>query len=104
MLLVNIDYIPGKELEVLGMVKGYSDPKDPEAKKNHYHLIQEFARVFSGENGSIVCREILAGREVAPGNDPEPRTPEYYKKRPCPDLVWHAAHLCDLIIRGEIGA
>ena len=25
-------------LMVLGLLKGYSDPKDPEAKKAHYHL------------------------------------------------------------------
>lgn len=86
----------------LGMIKGYSDPKDPEAKKDHYHLIQKYARIYTGENGSIICRELLEGREVTPGSDPEARTPEYYKKRPCPDLVWYAARLCDMIINDEI--
>ena len=28
---------------VLGMVMGYSDPKDIEAKKAHYRLVREFA-------------------------------------------------------------
>ena len=33
-------------LLVLGQLCGYSDPKDPQAKIDHYHLVQEFARRF----------------------------------------------------------
>lgn len=80
---------------VLGMVYGYSDPKATDAKKEHYHLIQSFAKAFSEGNGSIICRELISGSIVVPGNDPEVRTPEYYKRRPCPNLVWYAAHLVD---------
>lgn len=80
---------------VLGLVRGYSDPKDFEAKKAHYRLVQEFARRFSQQSGSIVCRELLSGISVAPGDDPEARTPEYYKKRPCPQLALQAAKILD---------
>lgn len=80
---------------VLGMVYGYSDPKVADAKKEHYHRIQDFAKAFSADNGSIICRELLSGSIVVPGNDPEARTAEYYKRRPCPNLVWYAAHLVD---------
>ena len=80
---------------VLGMVYGYSDPKAADAKKEHYHRIQNFAQAFSADNGSIICRELLSGSIVVPGNDPEARTAEYYKRRPCPNLVWYAAHLLD---------
>lgn len=80
---------------VLGMVRGYSDPNDYEAKKAHYHLVQEFARRFEAQNGSIVCRELLRGVDVAPGRDPEARTVDYYKKRPCPNLAWQAARILD---------
>ena len=76
---------------VLGIAKGYSDPKDFEAKKAHYALVQEFARRFREKNGSIVCRELLRGVDATPGGEPERRTPEYYKKRPCPDLAACAA-------------
>ena len=31
---------------VLGLVRGYADPKDAEAKKAHYHLVQRFAELF----------------------------------------------------------
>ena len=80
---------------VLGLAKGYADPTDFEAKKAHYHLVQEFARRFREQNGSIVCRELLSGVSATSGGDPEARTPEYYQKRPCPNLAWQAAHILD---------
>jgi len=80
---------------VLGMVYGYSDPRAVEAKKEHYHRIQDFARQFREDNGSIICRELLSGSHVIPGDDPELRTPEYYRRRPCPELVRYAVRLVD---------
>ena len=82
-------------LLVMGILKGYADPMDPEAKKAHYHLVQEFARRFRERSGSIICRELLKGVDVAPGSDPEKRTPEYYQKRPCPRLARQAAEILD---------
>ena len=79
----------------LGIVKGYSDPKDYSAKKAHYALVQEFARRFREENGSIVCRDLLAGIEVSPGGEPEARTPEFYRKRPCLNLAVSAARILE---------
>ena len=72
---------------VLGMVHGGYAPGDQESKKAHYHVVQDFCARFSAETGSIICRELLAGKTVKPGSDPEERTPEYYQKRPCPELV-----------------
>ena len=84
---------------VLGLLKGYSDPKDADAKRDHYHLIQEFARLYRAENGSIICREMLNGTAAKPGNEPEARTQEYYRKRPCPQLVRHAAEIVDDLLK-----
>ncbi len=80
---------------VLGIAKGYSDPKDYEAKKAHYALVQEFARRFREANGAIVCRELLSGVEVAPGGVPEARTEEFYKKRPCLRLAECSARILE---------
>ena len=85
----------------LGLVKGYADPTDPEAKKAHYHLVQEFARRFREKNGSIICRELLSGVSVQQGSDPEARTAEYYKKRPCPELVRQAAEILDEMLQSR---
>ncbi len=78
---------------VAGLKFGYADPKDTDAKATHYKLIQDLAEEFKAANGkdSIICRDILgieAGSHI-----PEARTPEYYKKRPCPDMVAIAAHI-----------
>ena len=80
---------------VLGLLHGYDDPKDYEAKKAHYEFVQEFARRFKEQNGSVICRELLAGTSDVNGNIPEKRTAAYYKKRPCPELVKQAADILE---------
>ena len=89
-------------LMVLGMVLGYDDPKDQEAKKQHYRLVQEFAARFKRVNSSIVCRELLTGVKVVPGSDPEERTAEYYKKRPCPELIKCATQIAGQMLEEEM--
>ena len=88
---------------VLGIVMGYSDPKDVEAKKRHYVLVREFAQRFREAEGAIICRELLTkanidSQTVRGGGDPGERTAEYYKKRPCPELAWKAAHILDIML------
>ena len=85
-------------LLVLGMLRGYSDPKDAAAKTAHYHLVQEFARRFKEINGTIICRELLEGVKTVPGNDPEQRTPDYYARRPCLRHVGEAAQIVDELL------
>ena len=82
-------------LLALGMLCGYSDPADPEAKAKHYRLVQEYARRFREKNGTIICRELLKDVPVTPGDTPEPRTPEFYARRPCPRLAGEAAAILD---------
>ena len=90
-------------LLVLGMLCGYSDPGDPSAKIEHYHLVQEFARRFREINGTIICRELLAGVKTKPGNEPEERTAEYYERRPCLRHVGEAAQIVDELLREMSG-
>ncbi len=89
---------------VLGMAKGYADPKDAQAKKDHYARVREFAARFREANGSIICRELLAGGDphaALPGGEPEARTPEFYKKRPCSELVEMAAGFVEEMLENE---
>ena len=80
---------------VLGLVHGYSDPENYEAKKAHYQLIRDFAQRFREKNGSIICKELLSGTDATVGGDPEKRSETYYKKRPCPELVAQAAEILE---------
>lgn len=58
-----------------------------------YPDIQDFCARFKAETSSIVCRELLAGTAATTGGAPEARTPDYYKKRPCAELVRLACEL-----------
>ena len=84
-----------------GMMYGYSDPADREAKKAHYKRIQELAAEFKAQNNSIICRELLGLEQGPDCHVPEKRTPEYYKKRPCAELVGCAAGILAETIEKE---
>lgn len=68
-------------------------PSDMEARTANYALVQEMATAFRERNGgSIVCGELLGLREKGQeGPTPSERTAEYYKKRPCPEIIRNAA-------------
>lgn len=83
---------------VAGMKFGYTDPKDSTAKTKHYKRIQELAEEFKEKNRSIVCRELLGLSVQSESYIPEERTAEYYKKRPCAELVGDAAEIIDRYI------
>ena len=69
----------------------------PENKKNAYADVQRLCEKFSSENGSLICADLLSGNNlsVTVGGVAEPRTNEYYKKRPCAELVYHAAQILE---------
>ncbi|MBR6572809.1 MAG: C_GCAxxG_C_C family protein [Clostridia bacterium] len=80
---------------VAGLKYGYSDPTDKTAKTQHYKLIQDMAAKFKEQNGSIICRELLGVGDKKETFVPEDRTKEYYKKRPCAELVEIAAKITE---------
>lgn len=80
---------------VAGMLTGNADGADREAKKANYEVVQRLAARFREQTGSIICRELLAGVSVSNEGSasPEERTAEYYRKRPCKELVRIAARI-----------
>ena len=83
-----------------GLMKPASDPSVKDWRTANYALVQKMAGEFRTINGSIVCKELLGlvpmgSHTPAPKESPEPsdRTPEYYKKRPCEELVGIAARI-----------
>ena len=83
---------------VAGVLYGYDDPKDYDKKKEHYARIQQLAKEFEALNGSIVCRDLLGLGTEKEGPAPDHRTDEYYKKRPCAELVGMAATIMEQYI------
>lgn len=94
----------GRLREVCGAFSGivlvlgalYGSP-DPSQKTALYTEVQALAERYRTENGggSIVCRELLGLSKPEGSPVASPRTPEYYKKRPCPELVRLAANILD---------
>lgn len=87
---------------VAGVLFGYDDPKDYEAKAKHYEMIQHLGGRFKEMNGSIVCRELLGLDKKEENMAPSKRTSEYYKKRPCGDLVFDAATILEEYINENV--
>ena len=86
----------GRLREVCGAVTGATlvlGMKFGPDKVAVYEKVQAFAAAFKAETGSVVCRELLAGTGATTGGAPEARTAEYYRKRPCSELVRLAADL-----------
>lgn len=86
----------------LGLITGGQN--DAAGKNRSYANVQEFTKRFTEKNGSIICSELLTGKGIKPVTTPvaEPRTSEYYKKRPCPDLCAQAADILEEYLR-ELG-
>lgn len=77
---------------VLGALYGSDDPAQ---KSQLYTEVQALAEQYRQRNGggSIICRELLGLSKPEGSPVASPRTAEYYKKRPCPELVRLAADL-----------
>lgn len=84
-----------------GLIAPATDPSIKVDRTRNYALVQEVAGEFKAQNGSIICKELLGlvplggGSQQTPKESPEPsdRTPEYYKKRPCEELVGISARI-----------
>lgn len=79
---------------VAGWKYGSANPKDGSAKAAQYARVQALTNAFKDQVGSIICAELLG--LSGPSNPiPEARTPQYYQKRPCAEIVRFAADLLE---------
>ena len=84
---------------VIGLLYGYDGPETGPVKAEHYKRVQELAHRFEEKHGSIVCRELLGLNVKREAPIPEARTKEYYKKRPCPEIIGDAAEILEEYIK-----
>ena len=78
------------------MMAGFLSPATTpgmEARTANYALVQALAEEFRARNGgSIICGKLLGLKDKQPeGPAPSERTADYYKKRPCPEIIRNAA-------------
>jgi len=85
---------------VAGLVFGPTDT-DPQKKGDQYARIQEMAESFRKENGTLICRDLLAALKTDTRPTPEERNASYYKVRPCLRFVRDAAEITDEYLRAH---
>jgi C_GCAxxG_C_C family probable redox protein len=76
-----------------GLHNGSATPHDNTGKMANYAFVQQLAGEFKARYGSLICAELLG---LAPRpEDPKPaeRTPQYYEKRPCPEMIAEAVRI-----------
>ncbi len=86
-----------------GLHNGSATPHDTEGKMANYAFVQQLAGDFKGKYGSLICAELLGlaprgtTMEYLPAKAlrprPADRTPEYYEKRPCPEMIAEAVRI-----------
>lgn len=85
---------------VLSALRGYSNPKDTNGKKELYADIQVIGSRFKDKNGSVVCKELLGLSNKGFDNPaPSERTEQYYRKRPCAELVESSADILEQYLK-----
>jgi C_GCAxxG_C_C family probable redox protein len=87
---------------VAGLKYGAVTGEDADSKAKCYEIVQEIIAEFRKTNPTIICRELLAlgdNEKVSPL--PEARTEQYYKKRPCVDLVADATQAVEKVLFKE---
>ena len=83
-----------------GLHNGSATPHDNDGKMANYAFVQQLAGEFKGKYGSLICAELLG---LAPKGHCNinldldqrlaDRTPEYYEKRPCGEMVAEAVRI-----------
>ncbi len=86
---------------VLDALLGSTDPADHGAKSAQYARIQQMAERCRIKNGSVVCRDLLGLPAGASAPTPEKRSADYYRKRPCPQIIYETAAIVEEMIRSE---
>lgn len=86
-----------------GLHKGCTEGADRAGKEANYKLVQQLADEFSRRNGSLICAELLGlSSQRHTETQPEQRTAEYYKKRPCVQMVEEAVRIwAEYLEKGE---
>lgn len=85
-----------------GLKYGATEPGDAQSKQYCYEIVQQIIAEFKKTNPTIICRELL-GLPEKENTDPVPeaRTEQYYKKRPCVEIVEDSAKAVEKILFKE---
>lgn len=92
----------GRMREVCGaitsaaMVVGLAKPDYDKAQV--YETVREIVAEFKKSHSTVICKDLLELKTVNHSESPEPRTAEFYSKRPCLRIVRDAALATEKIL------
>lgn len=84
---------------IAGILYGYDSAETGEIKAQHYGRIQQLAGQFEKEYGSIICRILLKDENVSTSPIPTERTEEFYRTRPCLNIIGNMAEILENYIK-----
>ncbi len=76
-----------------GLHNGSATPHDNDGKMANYAFVQNLAGQFKDKYGSLICAELLGLAPKPEEPRPAERTPQYYEKRPCSEMVAEAVRI-----------
>ena len=76
-----------------GLHNGSATPHDNDGKMANYAFVQNLAGQFKDKYGSLICAELLGLSPKPEEPRPAERTPQYYEKRPCSEMVAEAVRI-----------
>ena len=76
-----------------GLHNGSATPHDNTGKMENYAFVQQLAGDFKSRYGSLICAELLGLAPKPQEPKPADRTPEYYEKRPCVEMIAEAVRI-----------
>lgn len=95
----------GRMREVCGailgasMVVGLARPDFDKAQT--YETVRQIAFEFKRTHNTIICKDLLGIKEINFNEKPEPRTPEFYIKRPCLKIICDVVSITEKILFSE---
>lgn len=78
------------------MLVGLARPDYDKAKV--YETVREITTEFQKKHNSVICKDLLGLKEVNLDEKPEPRTPEFYIKRPCLKIICDAVSAIEKVL------
>lgn len=78
------------------MLVGLAKPDYDKAKV--YETVREITTEFQKKHNSVICKDLLGLKEVNLDEKPEPRTPEFYIKRPCLKIICDAVSAIEKVL------
>lgn len=80
---------------VIGSLFGYDTPEAGTKKQELYEKTQEIVGIFEKKYGFLTCRELRGLTQKHDNPIPEKRYDNFYKTRPCIELIGGAAEILD---------